>query len=160
MARPKGSRPPTSSGSWVGATSASSPTTTAPTPPPPVVRRGGREIRGPGPTCSYMLKQEYPWLASDKENAKLVAERTRDLFEDLTGLRAEGKLNVNFRRSPGKIAYHLPCHLKAPGPMFRGSVATSPARAAAACPRAGLQIARGTGREPRHPIQILAEAYG
>ena len=169
------------------------------------VLREGREIVVPGPTCSYMLKQEYPWLASDKENAKLVAERTRDLFEYLTGLRAEGKLNVNFRRSPGKIAYHLPCHLKAqnlgtksadllrliPGaqveviercsgvdgtwgfkkeyyelslkvaePLFQGIVATSPDRVATDCPLAGLQIAKGTGREPRHPIQILAEAYG
>jgi Fe-S oxidoreductase len=28
------------------------------------------------------------------------------------------------------------------------------------CPLAALQIAQGTGTAPRHPIQILAEAYG
>ena len=28
------------------------------------------------------------------------------------------------------------------------------------CPLAALQIAQGTGTEPRHPIQVLAQAYG
>ena len=28
------------------------------------------------------------------------------------------------------------------------------------CPLAALQIAQGTGAEPKHPIQVLAEAYG
>ncbi len=74
--------------------------------------REGREIVVPGPTCSYMLKQEYPWLDSS-EDAKLVAAHTRDLFEYLMGLYTRGKLDTAFSRSPGKIAYHLPCHLKA-----------------------------------------------
>jgi Fe-S oxidoreductase len=75
--------------------------------------REGREIVVPGPTCGYMLKQEYPWLASDKETARLVAENTRDLFEYLMRLHAEGKLDTTFQKAPGRIAYHLPCHLKA-----------------------------------------------
>ena len=28
------------------------------------------------------------------------------------------------------------------------------------CPLAALQITQGTGRQARHPIQVLAEAYG
>ena len=28
------------------------------------------------------------------------------------------------------------------------------------CPLAGLQIRQGTGRTAKHPVQILAEAYG
>ena len=28
------------------------------------------------------------------------------------------------------------------------------------CPLAALQIAQGTGTKPRHPIQIVADAYG
>jgi len=75
--------------------------------------REGREIVVPGPTCSYMLKHEYPWLASDTEGAKLVALNTRDLFEYLARLHAEGRLDTTFQKNPGKIAYHLPCHLKA-----------------------------------------------
>jgi glycerol-3-phosphate dehydrogenase subunit C len=62
--------------------------------------REGREIVVPGPTCSYMLKQEYPWL-DGSEDANLVARSTRDLFE------------TRFPNAPGKIAYQLPCHLKA-----------------------------------------------
>src|SRR4029453_9322932 len=44
--------------------------------------REGREIVVPGPTCSYMLKQEYPWLEGS-EDGNLVAAHTRDLFEYL-----------------------------------------------------------------------------
>ena len=44
--------------------------------------REGRTIVVPGPTCSYMLKQEYPWLDGG-DDAKLVARNTRDLFEYL-----------------------------------------------------------------------------
>jgi Fe-S oxidoreductase len=74
--------------------------------------RDGCEIVVPGPTCSYMLKQEYPWL-DGSEDANLVAAHTRDLFEYLAGLHAEGQLDTRFPNPPGKIAYQLPCHLKA-----------------------------------------------
>ncbi len=74
--------------------------------------RQGRQIVVPGPTCSYMLKQEYPWL-DDSEDASLVAANTRDLFEYLAGLHAEGRLDTSFPRPPGKVAYQLPCHLRA-----------------------------------------------
>ncbi len=74
--------------------------------------RDGREIVVPGPTCSYMLKQEYPWL-DGSEDANLVAAHTRDLFEYLAGLNADGRLDTRFPRSPRSIAYQLPCHLRA-----------------------------------------------
>jgi len=74
--------------------------------------RNGREIVVPGPTCSYMLKQEYPWL-DGSEDASLVAAHTRDLFEHLAALHREGRLDTNFPSPPGTIAYQLPCHLKA-----------------------------------------------
>ena len=74
--------------------------------------REGREIVVPGPTCSYMLKQEYPWL-DGSEDANLVARSTRDLFEYLAGLHAEGRLDTRFSNRPGKIAYQVPCHLRA-----------------------------------------------
>jgi Fe-S oxidoreductase len=74
--------------------------------------RNGREIVVPGPTCSYMLKQEYPWL-DGSEDASLVAAHTRDLFEYLAALHREGRLDTSFPSPPGTIAYQLPCHLKA-----------------------------------------------
>jgi glycerol-3-phosphate dehydrogenase subunit C len=74
--------------------------------------REGRDIVSPGPTCSYMLKQEYPWLEAS-EDARLVAARTRDLFEYLGQLQAEGALDTRFSRPVGAVTYHVPCHLRA-----------------------------------------------
>jgi Fe-S oxidoreductase len=166
--------------------------------------REGREIVVPGPTCSYMLKQEYPWL-EDGEDARLVAAHTRDLFEYLAGLAAAGALDTDFARPGSAIAYHVPCHLRAqnigtksadvlrriPGatveviercsavdgtwglkrqyhelslelaqPLFSAIGAAGAPVVATDCPLAALQIAQGTGLAPRHPIQVLADAYG
>jgi glycerol-3-phosphate dehydrogenase subunit C len=74
--------------------------------------REGRQIVVPGPTCSYMLKQEYPWL-DGSEDAALVSSHTSDLFEYLAALHAAGNLDTRFPNAPGTIAYQLPCHLKA-----------------------------------------------
>jgi Fe-S oxidoreductase len=166
--------------------------------------REGREIVSSGPTCSYMLKQEYPWL-DESEDARLVASNTRDLFEYLARLHAGGALDTRFSRSVGAVTYHVPCHLRAQnigvksaevlraipgttvtvvercsavdgtwgfktqyfhlsmkvaGPLFDAVRADAAPTVATDCPLAALQIAQGTGSEPRHPIQILAHAYG
>ena len=165
--------------------------------------RQGREIVVPGPTCSYMLKQEYPWL-DGSEDANLVGGHTRDLFEYLAGLHAAGQLDTRFPNPPRKIAYQLPCHLKAQNmgtksadvlrltgaevetiekcsavdgtwgmkkeyfqlsmklaePLFKGVRETGADCVATDCPLAALQIKQGTGLEARHPIQVLADAYG
>jgi Fe-S oxidoreductase len=75
--------------------------------------REGYEIVTPGPTCSYTMKQEWPWLATDREAARLVAGRSRDLFEYLARLHGEGRLDTDFPTKPGRVAYQLPCHLRA-----------------------------------------------
>src|SRR5262249_40408943 len=74
--------------------------------------RQGREIVVPGPTCSYMLKQEYPWL-DGSEDAIVVARHTRDLFEYLGELQAAGKVGTSCPNPPAKLAYPLPSPLKA-----------------------------------------------
>jgi Fe-S oxidoreductase len=166
--------------------------------------RDGRDIVAPGPTCSYMMKQEWPELASDRLAAARVAARTRDAFEYLARRHAEGRLDTRFPVNPGRVAYQQPCHLRAQNlgtksadvlrltgaevtliercsavdgtwgfkreyyelsmkvaePLFREVRESGPDRVATDCPLAGLQIAQGTGLTPRHPIQILAEAYG
>jgi Fe-S oxidoreductase len=76
----------------------------------------GYTIVTPGPSCSLMVKKEYPWLAArsgaaDADTA-LVAKSTQDLFEFLADLKARGLLSLDFPRAPKSIAYHLPCHLK------------------------------------------------
>ena len=165
--------------------------------------REGREIVVPGPTCSYMLKQEYPWLDGSAD-AKLVAAHTRDVFEYLAKLQAAGELDTSFTKPVGPVTYHMPCHLRAqnighksadvlraiPGvavdviekcsavdgtwgfkkeyyelsmklarPLF-DAVTTGAPVTATDCPLAALQIEHGTGKKPKHPIEVLAAAYG
>ncbi|PYM68070.1 MAG: hypothetical protein DME11_01700 [Candidatus Rokuibacteriota bacterium] len=166
--------------------------------------REGRTIVVPGPTCSYMLKQEYPWLDGG-DDAKLVARNTRDLFEYLAELHAEGGLDTRFTRPVGAVTYHVPCHLRAqnignksadvlrliPGaqvdvvekcsavdgtwgfkaqyhelslklakPLFDAITRADAPVTATDCPLAALQIEQGTGRQAKHPIRVLASAYG
>ena len=66
------------------------------------------------PSCSYMLKVEYPWL-DDGPGAHAISEATMDLSEYLMSLHRKRLLDRKFVTSPGKIFYHVPCHLKAQG---------------------------------------------
>jgi glycerol-3-phosphate dehydrogenase subunit C len=73
----------------------------------------GADVVVPQPTCSYVLKKEYPLLLRT-DAASRVAARTRDLFEFLAGRHKEGKLATDFPgQGPGKVAYQMPCHLRA-----------------------------------------------
>jgi glycerol-3-phosphate dehydrogenase subunit C len=80
--------------------------------------REGLQIVVPGPTCSYQLKHEYPELL-DSEDARLVAENTLDLGEYVFKRAAAKELSREFAKSVGRVAYHLPCHLKAQNIGFR-----------------------------------------
>ncbi len=162
----------------------------------------GYDVVSPGPSCSYLMKQEYPMI-SNNPDAKLVASHTFDLMEYLAKLHKDGKLSMDFKKSQGKVRYHLPCHLKAQNIGFKSRdvlelipdtkvevVAkcsghdgtwslkkeyfkmslevgrplfeqfSDGAAAASDCPLAQLQIEKGSGTKPRHPIQILRDAYG
>jgi Fe-S oxidoreductase len=77
----------------------------------PLVRSGYR-IAAINPTCSMMLRREYPELVGTPE-AKEIANAAADPHELLDELRRAGKFNRDFHSSPGTIAYHVPCHLKA-----------------------------------------------
>lgn len=74
--------------------------------------RQGYSVVIPGPTCSYMLKHEYPVLLRSEE-AREVAQRSFDLCEYLMRLHDEGRLNTNLKPIEQRIVYHLPCHLRA-----------------------------------------------
>jgi Fe-S oxidoreductase len=71
----------------------------------------GYKIVSPMPTCSLMLKKEYPDLVTTEE-ARKVAANSLDLCEYLMKLEGQGKLAKDFVSSPGKIAYQVPCHLR------------------------------------------------
>jgi len=78
----------------------------------------GAQIVVPGPSCSLMLKTEYPRLLQT-EAARTVAAATHDLMENLYHLARDKKLDRGFRRSLGKVAYHAPCHIRAQNIGFR-----------------------------------------
>jgi Fe-S oxidoreductase len=71
----------------------------------------GYDVVVPVASCSLMLKREYPELAGDPRT-RMVADRTFDICEYLMILKKEGRLATDFIRAPGRIAYHIPCHLR------------------------------------------------
>ena len=80
--------------------------------------RAGLPVVVPGPTCSLQIKREYPELL-DTPEAREVAENTFDIGEYLYRLGREKKLRREFPVEIGRVAYHLPCHLKAQNIGFR-----------------------------------------
>jgi Fe-S oxidoreductase len=74
----------------------------------------GRTIVATNPTCSQMIRVEYPRLLGTEEAAK-VAAHTMDAMEFFAKVAAEGKLNKEFKTGAGKVNYHMPCHLRVQG---------------------------------------------
>jgi len=75
------------------------------------------------PTCSMMLRREYPELVlpADRERAERLSAAVVDPSELLWAIRTEERFNTEFESKPtGQIAYHAPCHLRAQGVGFRG----------------------------------------
>jgi Fe-S oxidoreductase len=160
----------------------------------------------PQPTCSYVLKHDYPdYLGSD--DARLVAESTLDAAEHLVRLhKGEGTtLDLHLTGPvPETVTYHAPCHLRAQNIGLRsrdllkamGAKVTVVAecsgidgtwgyraehfdasrqvarKMASAIEKAGGDVVAGdchlanggivqeTGRQPVHPVSLLARAYG
>ncbi len=74
--------------------------------------RAGYAVVSPNPTCTFMLREEYPALLRTEE-ARALGAATRDLGEYLFALRRAGKLDASLASAgPVKVAYHVPCHLK------------------------------------------------
>lgn len=87
----------------------------------PFVAAGAR-VLAINPTCSMMLRREYPQLAAtaDRPAARRVATATMDPSEFLWSIREEPRFNTDFRSAPdGAIAYHAPCHLRAQAIGYR-----------------------------------------
>ena len=71
----------------------------------------GYDVVVPVPSCSLMFKREYPSLVPDDDIAQL-SKRTFDVCEYLMRLKRAGRLATDFVRTPGRVAYHVPCHLR------------------------------------------------
>lgn len=82
----------------------------------------GYKILAINPTCSLTLKKKYAQFMPPgelQEKARALGEATMDLHEFLFELKKEEKFNRDFKSSPGKVAYHVPCHLRAQNIGFR-----------------------------------------
>ena len=75
--------------------------------------RDGYDVVTPGPTCAYVLRNEYPEMSEDSETSKLVAGHTFEMGHYLTGMARDGVLNRNFSAGLGKVAFHASCHTRA-----------------------------------------------
>lgn len=77
----------------------------------PTVRRG-MDIVFSSTSCGLMLRHEYGALLA-LPDAEELARGLFDICEFLLGLHEEGKAAVQFRPLRKKVAYFVPCHLKA-----------------------------------------------
>lgn len=83
----------------------------------------GSKVLAINPTCSMMLRREYPELVApeDRERAQKLADAVMDPSEFLWSIRKEDRFNTEFASSPeGPVAYHAPCHLRTQGKGFKG----------------------------------------
>lgn len=82
----------------------------------------GAKVVAINPTCSMMLRQEYPELVAeeDRERARKVAAAVQDPGEFLWSIRKEDRFDDRFASAPKKVAYHAPCHLRAQAVGFKG----------------------------------------
>lgn len=78
----------------------------------------GATVVVPGPSCSLMLKEEYPKLLGSAD-AERVASATQDLMEYLYHLARAKKMDRDFSRPLGRVAYQAPCHLRHQNIGFR-----------------------------------------
>ena len=81
-------------------------------PPLAKLAREGYAILTAVPSCTLMYKQELPLMFPDDEDVKAVAKAMLDPFEYLAMRNRDGLLKTDFKKSLGKVSYHIPCHLR------------------------------------------------
>jgi len=72
----------------------------------------GHDLVSPIPSCTLMFKQELPLMFPDDARVAKVRDAFYDPFEYLMLRHRGGGLRVDFQHALGKIAYHVPCHLR------------------------------------------------
>ena len=79
----------------------------------------GYEVVIPSPSCSLMIREEYPQILGTQD-AKLLAKHSHDLSDYLFKLKREGRIKRDFKERYDKLKYHIPCHIKAQNIGLRG----------------------------------------
>lgn len=74
--------------------------------------RQGYTIVATEPSAVMCLKQEYPNLLNS-EDARLVAENTREACEYLWDLHHHGEMELDLKPVNAVVGFHVPCHLRA-----------------------------------------------
>jgi glycerol-3-phosphate dehydrogenase subunit C len=74
--------------------------------------REGYAILTAVPSCTLMFKQELPLMFPDDAEVAAVAAAMFDPFEYFMLRHKDGLLKTDFKAPLGKIAYHVPCHLR------------------------------------------------
>jgi Fe-S oxidoreductase len=72
----------------------------------------GWDIVAAIPSCALMFKQELPLMFPGDADVEKVRRGTFDPFEYLALRHKHGQLKTDFVNTLGKIAYHVPCHLR------------------------------------------------
>ena len=72
----------------------------------------GWDIMAPVPSCVLMFKQELPLMFPEDEEVAKVRHAIFDPFEYLMLRHKEGRLKTDFKKSLGKVSYHVSCHLR------------------------------------------------
>ncbi|MGA9853451.1 MAG: heterodisulfide reductase-related iron-sulfur binding cluster [Gammaproteobacteria bacterium] len=70
----------------------------------------GFDIVAPIPSCVLMFKQELPLMFPEDVEVLKVRDAIYDPFEYLMLRHKAGKLKTDFKKSLGRISYHVPCH--------------------------------------------------
>jgi glycerol-3-phosphate dehydrogenase subunit C len=81
----------------------------------PVLRRlvdEGWDIIAAVPSCVLMFKQELPLMFPHDPDVARVRDAIFDPFEYLMQRHKYGKLRTDFKLALGRVAYHVPCHLR------------------------------------------------
>lgn len=121
----------------------------------------GAAVVAINPTCSMMLRREYPDLVAleDRQDAERLAGAVMDPSEFLWSIRNEPRFNNDFRSSPGdSVGYHAPCHLRAQAIGFKGRdllrkiPGVKPAMVAECCGHDGTYAMKVEGFEPSKRI--------
>ncbi len=79
----------------------------------PHVERGAR-VAALQPTCTFVLKREYPLLVEGAV-AERVAAAVVDVTDFLAELAQQGRLASDFQQEVGAITYHVSCHTRMEG---------------------------------------------
>jgi glycerol-3-phosphate dehydrogenase subunit C len=74
--------------------------------------REGHTILVSCPSCGMALGHEYAYLFPESDDARLVAEQTRDVSDFLWDLFQQGELDPDFGPLELRVGYHTPCHLR------------------------------------------------